>query len=102
MSSYRFLIASFLPILRAGLTISARFTFPIPLRFSFDGLGSFSIHSGTGEPDWERTFAMLLHRIFLEWHCKERDTFLRLQIGRVLIGEVSHCFPFSTSSAGTT
>ena len=65
MSSYRFLIASFLPILRAGLTISARFTFPIPLRFSFDGLGSFSIHSGTGEPDWERTFAMLLHRIFL-------------------------------------
>ena len=73
MSSYRFLIASFLPILRAGLTISARFTFPIPLRFSFDGLGSFSIHSGTGEPDWERTFAMLLRRIFLEWR-GERET----------------------------
>jgi len=51
MSPHCFLIASFLPILRAGLTASARFTFPISLRFSFDGLGSFNIHSGTGEPD---------------------------------------------------
>lgn len=66
MSPHRFLIASFLPILRAGLTTSARFTFPISLRFSFDGLGSFSIHSGTGEPDWRRTFAMLLYRIFMK------------------------------------
>ena len=63
MSPHRLLIASFLPILRAGLTASARFTFPISLRFNFDGLGSFSIHSGTGEPDWRRTFAMLFHRI---------------------------------------
>jgi len=63
MSPHRFLIASFLPILRAGLTASARFTFPISLRFSFDGLGSFNIHSGTGEPDWSRTFATLFHCI---------------------------------------
>jgi hypothetical protein len=65
MTPHRFLIASFLPILRAGLTASARFTFPICLRFNFDGLGSFSIHSGTGEPDWRRTFAMLLRCPFL-------------------------------------
>jgi hypothetical protein len=63
MSPHRFLIASFLPILRAGLTASARFTFPISLRFSFDGLGSFNTHSGTGEPDWSRTFATLFHGI---------------------------------------
>jgi hypothetical protein len=36
------------------------------MRFNFDGLGSFSIQSGTGEPDWERTFAMLLRRVLLE------------------------------------
>jgi hypothetical protein len=65
---HRFLIASLLPILRAGLTNSARFTFPISIRFNFDGLGSFSIQSGTGEPDWERTFAMLLRRVLLEKH----------------------------------
>jgi len=51
ISPHRFLIASFLPILRAELTASARLTFPISLRFNFDGLGSFDIHSGTGEPD---------------------------------------------------
>jgi hypothetical protein len=65
---HRFLIASPLPIFRAGLTNSARFTFPISIRFNFDGLGSFSIQSGTGEPDWERTFAMLLRRALLEKH----------------------------------
>jgi len=60
MSSHRFLIASPLPILRAGFTDSARFTFPICLRFNFDGLGSFKIHSGAREPDWRRTLAMLV------------------------------------------
>ncbi len=65
---HRFLIASLLPILRAGLINSARFTFPISIRFNFDGLGSFSIQSGTGEPDWERTFAMLIRRVLLEKH----------------------------------
>jgi len=63
MSSHRFLIASFIPILCAALTASARFMFPISLHFSFDGIGSFNIHSGTGEPDWSRTFAMLFHGI---------------------------------------
>jgi hypothetical protein len=66
MSPHRFLIASFLPILRAGLTDSARFTFPIVLRFNFDGLGSLKIHSGTGEPDCRRTFAMLFYHVFLD------------------------------------
>ena len=64
MSPHRFLMASLLPILRAGFTASARFTFPICLRFNFDGLGSFSIHSGTGEPDWRRTLAILVQRDF--------------------------------------
>jgi hypothetical protein len=72
MSPHRFLIASFLPILRAGLTASARFTFPIALRFNFDGFGSFEIHSGTGEPDCRRTFAMLFYRVFLEQYLEEK------------------------------
>ena len=101
MSPHRFLIASLLPTLRAGLTNSARFTFPISIRFNFDGLGSFSIQSGTGEPDWERTFAMLLRRVLLE-KIRVRDIYSQLQIRRVLIGEVSDCLPFSASSTGAT
>ena len=74
MRPHRFLIASFLPILRAGLTASARLTFPICLRFNFDGLGSFNIHSGTGEPDWRRTFAMLVQYPFsAEYRVDKRD-----------------------------
>lgn len=68
---HRFLIASLLPILRAGFTNSARLTFPISIRFNFDGLGSFNIQSGTGEPDWERTFAMLLRPVLSEKHHRE-------------------------------
>jgi hypothetical protein len=102
VASHLFLIASLLPILRAGLTNSVRFTFPISIRFNFDGLGSFSIQSGTGEPDWERTFAMLLRRILLEKHHGEKNIYSRLQIRRVLVGEVSNCLPFSASSTGTT
>ncbi len=53
-------MAAWRPILRAVLTVSARATFPICLRLSLEGLGSFVIHSGTGEPDCNKTFAMLI------------------------------------------
>lgn len=79
---HRFLIESLLPILRAGFTNSARFTFPISIRFSLDGLGSFSIQSGTGDPDWERTFAMLLRRVLLERHYKEEYLLTASDIAR--------------------
>lgn len=46
----------------AGLTSSPRLTLPIIRRFILDGLGSFVIHSGTGEPDCNSTFAMLRPR----------------------------------------
>jgi hypothetical protein len=58
--THLFLIASLLPIFRAALTVSERLTLPICLRFILDGLGSLSIHSGTEEPDCERTLAMLV------------------------------------------
>lgn len=56
---HRFLIASLRSIFRAVLTISKRLTLPICLRFIFDVLGSFVIHSGTDEPDCRSTFAIL-------------------------------------------
>lgn len=60
--AHLFLMASFRPILRASLTVSARLTLPICLRFIFDGLGSFNIQSGTDDPDCNNTFAMLESR----------------------------------------
>ena len=44
-------MASLRPILRAVLIISKRLTLPICLRFIFDGLGNFNIHSGAVDPD---------------------------------------------------
>lgn len=52
-------MAWFLPIERALFTTSGRLTLPISRLFILDGLGSFNIHSGTGEPDCSSTFAML-------------------------------------------
>lgn len=43
----------------ALLTASGRLTRPICLRFIFDGFGSFTTHSGTGDPDCSSTFAIL-------------------------------------------
>jgi len=58
-ATHRFFKARLRPIVLALLTTSGRLTRPICLRFIFDGLGSFTTHSGTGDPDCSSTFAML-------------------------------------------
>src|ERR1700761_9290283 len=82
-----FLIASARPIRRAGLTPSARFTLPICRRLSLDGFGSLSIHSGTGEPDWRRTLAILRVRQPVRLWCNEGEE------------RWSHAFRYGASSS---
>lgn len=80
VETHLFLIASLRPILLALFTASARFTLPIWRRFILDGFGSFIIHSGTVDPDWSKTFAILGGKsAFARWHgsrCVTRATTL--------------------------
>lgn len=86
-----FLIAVLLPIRLAAFTVAVRRIFPICLRFILDGFGNFRIQSGTGEPDWRRTFAML--QVQFDKFTKNEVRCLRFQIGSIFIGKICNCFP---------
>lgn len=95
-------MASLLPILRASLTVSARFTLPISRLFILDGFGSLSIHSGTDEPDCRMTFAILKNGVktLLQGVLGTRE-YLHFKEWRVFISEICHRFSFAAHTAGT-
>lgn len=99
--THRFLIASALPTRRALLTASARLTLPIWRRFILDGLGSFTIQSGTVEPDCRMTFAML-QRGQSAVVSPPSTQHARLEERGVLIGKVCHGLAFSARATRTT
>ena len=57
--THLFLLASRLPIPSSLVTASPLCTLPIARRFILEGLGNFSTHSGTVDPDCSITFAIL-------------------------------------------
>lgn len=112
VKTHLFLIASLRPILFALFTASARFTLPIWRRFILDGFGNFIIHSGTVDPDWSRTFAILGGKSAFDEtaadashgqpHSERHQEHLRLEERRVFVGEVRDGLPLSSSTTSTT
>ena len=92
-------MASLRPTFRAQFTDSPRATLPICLRFILDGLGNFRIHSGTVDPDCNKTFAILL------WlRTQNMDLLLcsRFQIRCIFVGEERSSFAFAPSTPSST
>jgi hypothetical protein len=79
---------------------SGRLTLPIDLLFILDGFGNLRIHSCTGEPDCNSTFAMLIQK--LADVIIKNVKFVRFQEWSIFIREICDSFTLSAGSTSTT